>query len=351
MKLPFRRFQPDIENLYKTLRREKTSRPVLFEFIVNLDICQQVAPTYNNPEPGTVDYFRMVIEAFNRLGYDYAPVYTLETDILSFEKGEYDSLSSRSQNQGALITDRKSYDKYSWPDPQQSNYDLYHQLSYYLPDGMKLLGFSNGGILENATDIVGFENLCMMYLKDPDLTREIFENIGKRILEFYSIISSINTVGACVITDDWGFKTQTMFPPEMMQEYVFPYTKKIVEVIHDNGKPVILHSCGNLKMIMDTIINELRLDGKHSFEDGIYPVEDAYEWWHDRIAIMGGIDMDFLTRKTPEEVYSRAIKLLEQTSDRGGFALGSGNRIAQYVPLENYLSMIRAATDFAPSGY
>ena len=71
----------------------------------------------------------------------------------------------------------------------------------------------------------------------------------------------------------------------------------------------------------------------------------------DRIAIMGGIDMDFLTRKRPEEVYSRAIKLLEQTSDRGGFALGSGNSIAHYVPMENYLSMIRAATDFAPSGF
>jgi uroporphyrinogen decarboxylase len=351
MDLPFRPFQPDIENLYKTLRREKTSRPVLFEFIVNLEVCQQVAPQHKNCQPGTLDCFKMVIEAFKNLGYDYAPVYTMETEILTFEKGEYDSLSSRSQNQGALITDRESFDSYPWPDPRRSNYELYHRLSDYLPDGMKLLGFSNGGILENATDIVGFENLCMMYLKDPDLTREIFENIGKRLLEFYTIISSIDSVGACVVTDDWGFKTQTMFPPEMMQEHVFPYTRKIVEVIHDHGKPVILHSCGNLKMIMDTIIDELKLDGKHSFEDGIYPVEDAYEWWHDRIAIMGGIDMDFLTRKTPEEVYSRAIKLLEQTSDRGGYALGSGNSIAHYVPMENYISMIRAATDFARSGY
>jgi uroporphyrinogen decarboxylase len=65
---------------------------------------------------------------------------------------------------------------------------------------------------------------------------------------------------------------------------------------------------------------------------------------------MGGIDMDFLTRKTPEEVYFRSIKLLEQTSDRGGFALGSGNSIAHYVPMENYLTMVRAAADFTLSG-
>jgi uroporphyrinogen decarboxylase len=153
-------------------------------------------------------------------------------------------------------------------------------------------------------------------------------------------------VGVCVVNDDWGFKTQLMFPPEMMELYVFPYIRKIVEVIHANGKPAILHSCGNLKEIMDVVIDELKLDGKHSFEDGIIPVEKAYGFWHDRIAIMGGIDMDFLARLSPEEVYLRASRLLELTFDSGGFALGSGNSIPDYVPVENYLAMIRAAVDF-----
>lgn len=345
--MPFNSFQPDIEQLFKTLRRERTERPVLFEFIVNPEICQQVSHCIRVPEPGTLDYFMMIIEAFQRLGYDYAPVYTWETDIFSFEKGEHDSLASRSQNQGALITDRESYEKYRWPDPRKSNYDIYQQLSGLLPDGMKLLGFSNGGILENAVDLVGFQHLCMLYLTDPELTREIFDHIGKRLLEFYSIISAIDSVGACVVNDDWGFKTQTMFPPEMMQEFVFPYIRRIVEVIHQNGKPAILHSCGNLEAIMDSIIDDMKLDGKHSFEDGIYPVEKAYEWWGDRIAIMGGIDMDFLTRRSPDEVYSRSMRLLEKSAGRGGFALGSGNSIPAYVPMENYFSMIRAATDFA----
>ncbi len=97
---------------------------------------------------------------------------------------------------------------------------------------------------------------------------------------------------------------------------------------------------------MDVVIDELKLDGKHSFEDGIIPVEEAYDIWHDRIAIMGGIDMDFLARKSPSEIYNRASKLLEQTFDTGGFALGSGNSIPDYVPVENYLAMIRAAVDF-----
>jgi uroporphyrinogen decarboxylase len=212
---------------------------------------------------------------------------------------------------------------------------------------MKLLGFSNGGILENATDIVGFEKLCELSLIDPELTGEIFTHIGERLLRFYSIVAPMESVGACVVNDDWGFKTQTMFPPEMMESYVFPYTRKIVEVIHASGKPAILHSCGNVKDIMDVIIDDLRLDGKHSFEDGIYPVEDAWDWWSHRIAILGGIDVDFLAQKTPEEIYQRSLRLLEKTSGTGSFALGSGNSIPDYVPTENHLAMIRAAVDFS----
>ncbi len=346
MNLPFKAFHPDFELLLKVLRREPTLRPVLFEFIVNIETCREFAHSYRSPEPGSIDHFRMVIEAFGNLGYDYAPVYTWKSDLFSFPKGEQESLSSRSQNQGARITDRKSFESYPWPNARSGNYDIYHQLKNFLPDGMKLLGFSNGGVLENATDIVGFENLCMMYLLDPELTKQIFDGIGTRLLEFYSIVASMDTVGACVVNDDWGFKTQTMFPPEMMEEYVFPYTRKIVEVIHQQGKPAILHSCGNLKEIMDIVIDDLKLDGKHSFEDGIIPVEEAYELWHERIAIMGGIDMDFLARSDPEEVYLRSGKLLELTFDTGGFALGSGNSIPDYVPVENHLAMIRAAIDF-----
>lgn len=346
MNLPFQPFRPDIEQLYRVLRREKTDRPVLFEFMVNLETCQEVAGRDRQPEPGTLDYYRMIIEAFRNLGYDCAPVYTWKSGLFSFPKGDHDALASRSLNQGGLIADRASFDRYPWPDAGKANYELYGRLTDYLPDGMKLLGFSNGGILENATEIVGFDRLCTLYLTDPDLTGEIFRNIGENLLTFYSIVASMESVGLCLVNDDWGFKTQTMFPPDMMETYVFPFTRKIVELIHSYGKPAILHSCGNLKEIMDTVIDDLKLDGKHSFEDVIYPVEDAWDRWSDRIAIIGGIDMDFMARRKPEEIYERSLRLLEKTSDAGGFALGSGNSIPDFIPRQNYLAMLRAAADF-----
>ena len=34
--------------------------------------------------------------------------------------------------------------------------------------------------------------------------------------------------------------------------------------------------------------------------------------------------------------------MLERAADKGGYALGSGNCIADFVPLKNYLAMIKA---------
>jgi len=125
-----------------------------------------------------------------------------------------------------------------------------------------------------------------------------------------------------------------------MRKYVFPWHKRIVEAIHKRGKPVLLHSCGNLTAVMDDIIDDMRYDAKHSFEDTIIPIEDAYNLWGNRICLLGGIDVNFLITKPVEEIEKRCMALLSATSGKGGYMLGSGNSIPEYVPQEKYFAMI-----------
>ena len=202
---------------------------------------------------------------------------------------------------------------------------------------------SHGGVLENVISLVGYERLCYMIVDEPDLATAIFDEVGQRLVRYYEISAAYDTVGMLMSNDDWGFNTQTMLSVDDMRKYVFPWHKKIVEVIHAAGKPALLHSCGNLSMVMDDVIDYMKYDAKHSYEDNIMPVEEAYERWGSRIAILGGIDVDFICRSTPEEVYNRACTILEKVDNRGGYALGSGNSIPYYVPVENYFAMISAA--------
>jgi len=128
-----------------------------------------------------------------------------------------------------------------------------------------------------------------------------------------------------------------------MRQYVIPWHIKITEAAHKAGKPITLHSCGNISELMGDVINDAKYDGWHSFEDTILPVEQAYKKYGGKIAILGGIDVDFLCRATPEEVYNRSCAVLDMSREYGGYALGSGNSIPDYVPIENYLAMIGAA--------
>jgi uroporphyrinogen decarboxylase len=330
--------EPCFDNLLKVLRKEKPDRPTLFEFFLNDDLHERLTgrPLEDGSMLGRLQW-RM--EAFRNAGYDYV------TNIGSgfgFRARERAHASTVSLNDGAVISDEKSFDEYKWENPE--DYDTSHleRIAPDLPDGMKLVVQGPCGVLENVIRLVGFENLCFMLMDAPDLAKLVFDNVGLRLLRYYEIVSAHDTVGACISNDDWGFKSQPMLSPDQLREYVFPWHTKIVAAIHAAGKPAILHSCGNAASIMGDIIDVMKFDGKHSYEDSIQPVEEAYEQYHERVAILGGIDVDFVCRSSAADVYARSKAMLERASDRGAYALGTGNSVPAYVPQENYLAMIAA---------
>ena len=287
--------------------------------------------------------YRLLIHAFRNAGFDHASVLgsTFSFDI----KSEFEHKETRSLNVPPKITDRESFDSFLWPDPESFDYSKLEKIGKELIDGMKLIVWGPGGVLEDVMDLVGFDNLCIMFYDEPALAESLFEAVGSRLVKYYEISASFDTVGACISNDDWGFKTQTLISPELLRKYVFPWHKKIVEACHKYDKPVILHSCGQLDEVMDDIVFDMCYDAKHSFEDTIIPVENAYEKWHDRIALLGGIDMDFICRKaTKEEIGLRARNMLERTNERGGYALGTGNTVAPYLQDERFFAMTSVVT-------
>ncbi|MFO7955645.1 MAG: uroporphyrinogen decarboxylase family protein [Candidatus Brocadiia bacterium] len=331
---------PDFEQLLKVIRREEPDRPVLFEIGLNGRLIERYADSDLEPDwRGTADNaYRL--SAWRNLGYDYCRVVGSR---FGFPSGERDKARSVSMNQGAVIADRADFEAYEWPDPDDADYSSLQDPS--LPEGMKLVVWGPGGVLENVVSLVGFERLCYLVADDPALTEDIFSAVGSRLVRYYEICAAYDSAGALMANDDWGFKTQTMLAPHDMRRYVIPWHRSIVQVIHDAGKPALLHCCGNLEAVMEDIVEDIGYDAKHSFEDSICPVEEAYERWRGRIAVLGGIDVDFLCRAEPDEIRARSRAMLERADGRGGYALGSGNSIPDYVPDENYLAMTEVALE------
>ena len=91
---------------------------------------------------------------------------------------------------------------------------------------------------------------------------------------------------------------------------------------------------------MEDLIEVVKINGYHSFEDNIEPVEDFYNRYHDRISILGGVDVNLLTHGSEEEVRARCRRILDACGPGGGFAIGSGNSITNYCSIENYYTML-----------
>jgi len=91
---------------------------------------------------------------------------------------------------------------------------------------------------------------------------------------------------------------------------------------------------------MDDLIDVLKIDAKHSYEDVIKSVESFSKRYQDRISVLGGLDIDLLTRGTEGQVRARTRSILQACAPSGGYMLGSGNSLANYLSVENYLAML-----------
>lgn len=247
------------------------------------------------------------------------------------------------------LTSWEEFERYPWPEVTPAAFEALEVMGRNLPEGMKVAATIPGGPLENLTFLMGFETFSYALADDPGLVAAIADRVGETLCRVVEATSSMDWVGAQWLNDDMGFKNATLASPAALRRYVFPTQKRICEIAHRNGKPVFLHSCGKLDEIMDELIEEVGIDAKHSFEDVIMPVWEAKRRWGSRIGLLGGVDMDVLARGSEEEVRAYTRRCIDECLPGGGWALGSGNTIANYVPAGSFMAMIDEARRYGVS--
>ena len=210
---------------------------------------------------------------------------------------------------------------------------------------MKIM-VSTTGILENVQWLMGYESMAFAQFDDPELIDAMFEKVGNAMSNVFYNASDFSSVGLFAMGDDMGFNSGTLFSPDFLRQHVFPLQKKCVDFGHDKNIPFILHSCGNLETVIDDIIDFVGIDAKHSFEDKIMPIEIAKEKYIDRVTLVGGVDVDFLVRSSEDEVRQRVLNILQSCDTKGGYIMGSGNSIANYIPIKNYYAMMDETAKF-----
>jgi uroporphyrinogen decarboxylase len=348
--------QPNVGHFKQVLRRGPSDRVPLVELAIAEETLTELhgAPlTPLSPQNGPQRFreaIRQRIQLWHDLGYDYFRVraeipFQVETfaarDTAALATGE-----RRWANEHAgVIKSLADFEAYPWPEPSAIGFTAAEAAQVELPNGMGMMGFS-GGVLEWSSNLLGLEGMMLLLYDDPDLVRAVVDRVGQLIYDAFRVFCDMEKVFALWLGDDMGFKTATLLQPHHLRNYILPWHKRYAELAHRTGRLFLLHSCGHVEAIMPDLIEDVRIDAKHSFEDVIVPVEEFKRRWGKEVAVLGGVDVDLLSRGTEDDVRRRTEQILAACAPGGGYACGSGNSITNYMPTANYLAMLETIHRF-----
>lgn len=337
-------FQPDYRNIVDAARNRAPARLPLYEHLISFGVMEKVlgvpfAHFYDGSQQDKNAFFSHYCNFFREMGYD----------TVSYEG----CISAVLPGGGALgnhvkgaIQSWEDFEKYPWDKLEELYFERFsgdfEALRKNMPEGMRAIGGVGNGVFEIVQDLVGYMDLCYMREDEPELyvrmfekVGEISENIWKRFLDEFGDIYCV-----CRFGDDLGFKSNTLISADDIRACIIPQYKKIIDRVHAAGKPFLLHSCGCIFNVMDDLI-AAGIDAKHSNEDQIAPFPEWVERYGDRIGNFGGIDTDAVCRLSHDDMEKYIRDVVEKCQGHGGFAFSTGNSIPDYVPVDQYLHMIK----------
>lgn len=330
---------PDYTQFLKVLTR--TGRPDHLPFYEHFAssgfIAERTRTPFDRMDSGDDDSWRIYVDFWLGMGFDVVP---LEIPLnCPIPEGEQTGVSQGSESHVCIRTDEE-FEKYPWPREEDPiDFRPFEVVAKLLPEGAKIVGGVAMGPYEWVSRMMGVEGLSLALFDNPLLVERVFAKIGGLGLAADRAIAQMDSVCALRQGDDLGFKTATFLSPPDLRRLVFPTYTAMTEIAHKQGKPFILHSCGNLAQVYDDLI-ACGIDAKHSYEEAILPVERFKAQYGNRMTPLGGLDVDMICRAPEAELRAYTRSKVEQCYADGFWALGTGNSLTDYMPVDRYLTVL-----------
>jgi MtaA/CmuA family methyltransferase len=196
-------------------------------------------------------------------------------------------------------------------------------------------GWIEGPCAEGA-DLRGINTLMMDFFDDPGFVCDLFEFVIEMELDFakFQIEAGVDVMGM-------GDAAASLIGPQIYEEFVWSYEKRLIDGVHEMGAAVRLHICGNTRDILEGIG---RLGCEIVDLDYMVPVSQGREKMGQTQIICGNIDpVAVLQDSSPEQIHN-AIEQCHKEAG-GNFIVGAGCEVTRNTPPEN----LRVLTDYAQS--
>jgi MtaA/CmuA family methyltransferase len=202
--------------------------------------------------------------------------------------------------------------------------------------GKKLIeGWVEGPCAE-AADLRGINTLMLDFYDDPGFVRDLFEWVVAMELRFAQaqVEAGVDLIGV-------GDAAASLVGPQIYQEFVWPYERKLVDGLHALGTRVRLHICGNTRPLLAGMG---RLGCEIVDLDYPSPLSEARAQMGPGQVLLGNLNpVAVLRNGTPETVTQAIADCHRQAGPR--YIVGAGCEVTRDTPPAN----VRALTAYAQS--
>ena len=342
-----------IERFYATVARENVDRPACWLGDPTPEAAEKLCKHYNVPNVSELK--KVCGDDFYAVEIPYHSP-TCNAIFAAFDwymNGTDVDAEHRTLTADGCFADCETIDdilavNFPWPDPElYIDTDECRRLVDEAPEDKVILGMLWACHFQDTCAAFGMQNCLMNMMTEP----EMVHYVDDRIVDFYLKTLKIfleatkGKVHAILIGNDLGSQRGLMISPALVEEFVIPGAKKLVDLAHSYGVKVIYHSCGSIAEIIPMLI-EIGVDVIHPIQAlaaGMDP-ENLKNKFDGKISFCGGVDtQELLPNGTPEQVAAK-VKELREYFHTGLIVSPSHEALQSDVPPRNIKALFDEAT-------
>lgn len=182
--------------------------------------------------------------------------------------------------------------------------------------------FGQAGCWQDASCLLGIENLIMATFDDPEWVHELLKILLDRKLHY---AKSLHGAKYDILELGGGDASSTVISPKLFREFVAPYDSRIIQEAHKAGQKITYHTCGGMMPLLEDIA-DMEPDAMETFTPagmgGDTNLSEAKKRIGSRVCMIGGFDQfHFFLDCSAEAVRQEVRRCFYEAGQGGGYIL------------------------------
>ena len=228
---------------------------------------------------------------------------------------------------------------FAWPDPtDDAVYDAIRADREQLPDVAIFVDvFGPFTILH---DIRLLQNVFCDIYDCPDVLAQVVGRIADICAEVTRRVVQLD-IDAVYLMDDLCSNIAPLFSPADIHKYIFSCYERPIQIAHDAGLPVLMHSDGYVMGILDDVV-ALGFDGVNPLQPHLNDVSEFAARYGGRLCLYGGLESyRLIPDGSPDDVRQHVRETYHTVGQHGGL-IYSSHDLPVHTPEENLDALVAA---------